>query len=85
MSETMIGNNHDIERINEMLKDLSPETITAVIAFIAYHADRERRHNEFVAETLAAEQEPDSIICDTAEEVMEAIRNWTEEGAEVNS
>ncbi|WP_420266752.1 hypothetical protein [Candidatus Magnetominusculus dajiuhuensis] len=78
MSETMTANTYDIERINEMLKGLSPETIASIVAFIASQADRERRHNEFVAETLAAEQEPDSIICDTAEEVMEAIRNWTE-------
>ena len=78
----MIANNHDIERINEMLKELSPETITAVIAFIAYHADRERRHNEFVDETLAAAERIKRGECLTfhsAEELVDAIVNYKDD------
>ncbi|KWT85468.1 hypothetical protein ASN18_1720 [Candidatus Magnetominusculus xianensis] len=68
----MIANTQDIERINEMLKELSPETIASIVAFIAYQADRERRHKIFVEETLAAEQEP-MLTFNSAQEAFDAI------------
>lgn len=72
--------NHDIEHIIEILPVLSPGRIKEAASFIDYLADRERRHQAFVEETLAAEQE-EGYTFDTVEEAMEFIRSWSEETA----
>jgi hypothetical protein len=46
-----------------------------VRGFAAYLADRERRRKELVERVLKAEQEHDSIICNSAEEATQAIYN----------
>ncbi|WP_420265131.1 hypothetical protein [Candidatus Magnetominusculus dajiuhuensis] len=74
--------NPDIEHINEMLKDLSPETIAAVVAFIAYQADRERRHKIFVEETLAAAERVERgeyLTFNTADDLVDAIVNFADD------
>ncbi|MBF0458259.1 MAG: hypothetical protein HQK99_10230 [Nitrospirae bacterium] len=70
--------NYDIEHIIDTLPELSPERVREVAAFVDFLAERQRKHKVFVDETLAAIAEPDAIVCNTAEEVMEAIMNWTE-------
>ncbi|MEO5358184.1 MAG: hypothetical protein H7844_12935 [Nitrospirae bacterium YQR-1] len=66
-----------IERIDETLRSLSIERLKEVSDFAAYLADKERRHKEFVEETLRFEQE-EGYTFDTVEEAMEFIKNWKE-------
>ncbi|QWR78106.1 hypothetical protein [Candidatus Magnetomonas plexicatena] len=75
MIDTAIDVNPDVERIHEMLAALSVERIKEASDFIAFLAEKERKHQAFVEETLAAEAEPDYVICNSAEELMEAIFN----------
>ena len=76
MIETVIDVNPDVERIHEMLTGLSVERIREASDFIAFLAEKERRHKAFVDETLAAEQRGEYYTFETAEEAMDAIRNW---------
>ncbi|MBF0464494.1 MAG: hypothetical protein HQK88_09415 [Nitrospirae bacterium] len=75
MIETVIEVNPDVERIQEMLSGLSRERIKEVSDFIAFLAEKERKHQAFVEETLAAEADPDYVVCNSAKELMEAILN----------
>ncbi len=85
MSETLIETSHeaavtnpDIKRINELLAELSPERVKEAADYIAYLAEKERKHKAFVEETLDIIANPDYLTFDTVEEAMEAIRNWEE-------
>ncbi|MBF0520853.1 MAG: hypothetical protein HQK92_14170 [Nitrospirae bacterium] len=75
MIETVTELNPEIERIKEMLPGLSSERIREVSDFIAFLAEKERKHQAFVEETLAAEADPDYVVCNSAKELMEAILN----------
>ncbi|QWR78105.1 hypothetical protein [Candidatus Magnetomonas plexicatena] len=72
MIETVIDVNPDVERISEMLAALSVERIKEASDFIAFLAEKERKHQAFVEETLANEKEP-AIRFKTAEEAFNAI------------
>ncbi|MBF0518430.1 MAG: hypothetical protein HQK92_01755 [Nitrospirae bacterium] len=85
MSETFIDKapvavimNPDIERIIDMLPELSPERIKEIADFTAYLAERERKNKVFIEETLAAEERGEYYTFNTAEEAMDAIINWRE-------
>ncbi|MEO5358505.1 MAG: hypothetical protein H7844_14590 [Nitrospirae bacterium YQR-1] len=51
-----------IDRIDDTLRSLSLERLKEVSDFAAYLADKERRHREFVEETLAAAANPERIM-----------------------
>ncbi|QWR78103.1 hypothetical protein [Candidatus Magnetomonas plexicatena] len=76
MIETAIDVNPDVERIHEMLAALSVERIKEASDFIAFLVEKERKHQAFVEETLAAEQRGEYYTFETVEEAMDAIRNW---------
>ncbi|MBF0517900.1 MAG: hypothetical protein HQK97_12475 [Nitrospirae bacterium] len=81
MSETIIEaevRNTDIERISEILQRLSPQRVKEAADYIAYLAEKERKHKAFVEETLDIIANPDDLTFDTVDEAMEAIRNWKE-------
>ncbi|QWR77925.1 hypothetical protein [Candidatus Magnetomonas plexicatena] len=84
MNETVIETSHKaadeqsyIDRIDSTLSSLSLERLKEVSDFASFLADKERRHKEFVEETLAAEQE-EGYTFDTVEEAMEFIKSWKE-------
>jgi len=64
-----------ISEIDEMLLNLSEERLQEVKDFIGYLLEREKKHHAFVERVLKAEQEHDSIICNSVEEAMQAILN----------
>ena len=70
--------NLEIEHINEMLPVLSPERLKEAENFISYLIEKQRRYEACVKETLAAENNEEFYIFDTAKEAMNAIRNWSE-------
>jgi rubrerythrin len=66
---------NEIEYIKEMLPLLSETTLHELRTFMDYLADRERRHRELVERIRKAEKNPDSIICNSVDEAMQAIYN----------
>ncbi|MBF0564992.1 MAG: hypothetical protein HQK89_07110 [Nitrospirae bacterium] len=62
----------DIERIIEMLPDLSPERIKEAADFIDYLADREHKHKIFVEETLAAAANPEKFTFKNSKALIKA-------------
>lgn len=67
--------NPDIEWISKTLPELSAERIKETADFVSFLIEKEHKHKAFVEETLAVIANPDYITCNTAEEVMNAIRN----------
>ncbi len=65
----------EIERIKEILPMLPETALHELRAFTDYLADRERRRKALVERVLKAEREPDSVICNSVEEAMQAILN----------
>lgn len=65
----------EISEIDEMLLKLSEDHLKEVKDFVGYLLDREKKHRAFVERVLKAEQEHDSIICNSVEEAMQAILN----------
>ena len=63
----------EIEHIKEMLPMLSMTALHELRTFTDYLADRERRRKSLVERIRKAEQHPDSVICNTVEEAMQAI------------
>jgi rubrerythrin len=72
----------EIENINEILTALSKAALHEVRDFASYLADKERRHKEFVEQTLKAEKEPDTVMCKSVEEAMQAIYNAPDDDEE---
>ncbi|KWT87640.1 hypothetical protein [Candidatus Magnetominusculus xianensis] len=62
----------DIERIIETLLVLSPERVREAADFIAYLAERERKHKAFVEETLAAEANTEKFVFKNSKELITA-------------
>jgi hypothetical protein len=73
----------EIELIKNILSSLPNSALHEVRDFAAYLADRERRRKALVARVLKAEQEPDTVICNSAEEALQAILNYQDEQDEV--
>jgi Mn-containing catalase len=65
----------EISEIGEMLLNLSDERLKEVRDFVGYLVEREKKHKAFVERVLKAEQEHDSIICNSVEQAMQAILN----------
>jgi Mn-containing catalase len=72
----------EISDIDEMLQKLSDERLQEVRDFVGYLIEREKKHQAFVERVLKAEQEHDSIICNSVEEAMQAILNAPDEDDE---
>lgn len=72
----------EISEIGEMLLNLSDERLKEVRDFVGYLVEREKKHKAFVERVLKAEQEHDSIICNSVEEAMQAILNAPDDGDE---
>jgi lauroyl/myristoyl acyltransferase len=66
---------NEIDHIKEMLSMLPETALHELRTFAAYLADRERRRKELVERVLKAEQEHDSIICNSVEDAMQTIYN----------
>jgi hypothetical protein len=64
-----------IPEINDKLNGLSEETLIEINHYVSYMTEKERKHKAFVDRVLKIEAEDDSIICNSAEEFMEAIHN----------
>jgi rubrerythrin len=71
---------NEIEYIKEMLPLLSETTLHELRTFMDYLADRERRHKALVKRVLEAEKNPDTIVCSTAEEFIQAIESAKDDG-----
>ncbi|MBF0520384.1 MAG: hypothetical protein HQK92_11745 [Nitrospirae bacterium] len=67
-----VVSNSDIEQIIEMMLKLSPEHIKEAADFIAYLAERERKHKIFVEETLAAAANPEKITFKNSKALIKA-------------
>lgn len=63
----------EISNIDEMLRLLPEQALHEIRDFTSYLVDRERRRKELVVRVLKAEQNPDTVICNTVEEAMQAI------------
>ncbi len=68
-----------IEYIKEMLPRLSETALHELRAFTDYLADREKRRKALVERVLKAEQEPNTIVCNSPEEFVQAIMDADEE------
>jgi rubrerythrin len=66
----------NIRHIAKVLAELPPECVVKVDRFISDLAEKERIHEAFVEETLAAEKEP-VLRFETAEDAFNAIMNET--------
>jgi hypothetical protein len=72
----------EIDHIKEMLPVLPETALHELRTFVDYLADRERRRKELVERVLKAEQEHDSIVCNSVEEAMQAIYNTPDDDKE---
>lgn len=66
---------NEIEYIKEMLPMLSETELHELKDFTAYLIDRNRRRKELVERVLKAEQNPDTVVCTSPEEFVQAIMN----------
>ncbi len=64
-----------VSEINEILSTLPESALHQIRDFAFYLADRDRRRKELVKRVLKAEQEHNSIICNSVAEAMQAIYN----------
>lgn len=68
-----------IDNIRELLPMLSDEALREIKDFAAYLLDRERRCKALEERVIKAEQNPDTVICNSPEEFMQAILNADDE------
>jgi len=71
-----------IDDIKEILATLPESALYEVRDFAFYLADRERRRRELVERVRKAEENPDSVICNSVEEAMQAIYNTPDDDNE---
>lgn len=69
----------EISDIDEMLRLLPEQALHEIRDFTAYLVDRERRRKALVERVLKAEQNPDTVTCNTPEEFIEAILSADDE------
>ena len=69
----------NIDDVKELLPNLSDDALREVRDFAAYLLDRDRRRKVLVERVLKAEQNPDTTICHSPEEFMQAILNADDE------
>ncbi|MCI4626808.1 MAG: hypothetical protein L3V56_12735 [Candidatus Magnetoovum sp. WYHC-5] len=69
---------YKIEAIKEALKELSPKLIDSLYEYVVFLLEKEKKHKEFVERILVIEANPDYVEFDTAEDLVEAIVNWSE-------
>lgn len=72
----------EIEQIKEILFNLPEPALHEIRDFAFYLADRERRRKALVERIRKAEENPDSIICNSVEEAMQAIYNTPDDDDE---
>lgn len=65
----------EIKQIKDILSMLPESAVHEVRDFAAYLVDRERRRKKLVERVLKAEQNPDTVICSSAEEFLQAIES----------
>ncbi len=78
----MSSTTNEIEHIKEVLPLLPVTALHELMAFADYLADREKRRKALVERVLKAEREPDSVICNSVEEAMQAILNTADDDDE---
>lgn len=66
---------NEIDHIKEMLPALSDTALHELRTFTDYLADRERRRRELVERVKKAEENPDPVTCNSAEEFLQAIES----------
>lgn len=71
---------NEIDHIKEMLPALSETALHELRTFTDYLADRERRHKKLVERVKKAEENPDTVICNSAEEFLQAIESTEDDG-----
>lgn len=71
-----------IDDIKEILSALPDSALCEVRDFACYLADRERKRRELVERVRKAEEKPDSVICNSVEEAMQAIYNTPDDDNE---
>jgi hypothetical protein len=75
--ETVISDTETvISGISERMKVLSEETLREIDHYVSYMTEKERKHKAFVERILKIEAESDTDTFNSAEEAMEALRNW---------
>ncbi|KJU87693.1 hypothetical protein MBAV_000113 [Candidatus Magnetobacterium bavaricum] len=67
--------NDKVDAIKEALKELSPPLIDSLNEYVSFLIEKERKHKVFVERILEIEANSDTVIFDSVEEAMEAIRN----------
>jgi hypothetical protein len=67
-----------IDNIKEMLTRLSDGALTEVRDFVTFLLEKERKRKAFEERVLKIEQKSDTMVFESAEEAMRAIRNWGE-------
>ncbi len=72
----------EMDHIKEMLPILPEPALHELRAFADYLADREKRRKYLISSVLKAEQEHDSIICNSAKEAVQAILNTPDDDSE---
>ncbi len=72
----------EIENIKEILAALPESALHEAKTFVDYLADRERRRKALVERIRKAEENPDSVICNSVEEAMQAIYNTPDDDDE---
>ena len=72
----------EIEHLKDILSQLPESAVREVKDFAAYLADRERRRKALVERVLKAEKEHNSVICNSAEEAMQATLNYRDDDEE---
>ena len=73
---------NETEHIKELLPGLSEDILHELRTFIDYLVDRERRRKALVERVLKAEKEPDTVICNSVEEAMQAIYDTPDDDEE---
>ncbi|MCX5810460.1 MAG: hypothetical protein NTX36_14015 [Proteobacteria bacterium] len=67
-----------ISDIHEMLPKLPARRIQEIRDYISFLVEKEKKHRAFVKRVLEIEKNSDTVVFNSAEEAMEAIRNWEE-------
>jgi len=68
-----------IDDIKEILAALPESALYEVRDFAFYLADRERRRRELVERVKKAEENPETVRCDSPEEFLQSIMNAEDE------
>ncbi|MBI5184920.1 MAG: hypothetical protein HZA01_04250 [Nitrospinae bacterium] len=64
-----------IANIDNLLPQLPEKRLQEILDIVGYFLEKEKKHKAFVERVLKAEQENDSVICNSVEEAMQAIFN----------